>query len=82
MARLRVNRLDRSGDIGTSMETRDLRMHSRDLQAKAGLNLGGNPTGHSFHVGARLRGNIRTLEVSETSWIGWWGNYVALICIT
>jgi site-specific recombinase XerD len=49
-----VRRVYHSGDIGTAMETHDVRRHLRDMQARAGLELGGNLTAHSFRVGAAL----------------------------
>jgi integrase len=49
-----LRRITREGDIGTAFSTASLNRRLQQLQAQAGLKLGGNLSGHSFRVGAAL----------------------------
>jgi len=67
-----VRRVYHSGDIGTAMETHDVRRHLRDIQIKAGLELGGNLTAHSFRVGAALDMLERGVSMEKIMLRGGW----------
>jgi site-specific recombinase XerD len=49
-----LRRVYRTGDIGNALHPGGLSRRLQDLQQEAGLDLGGNLSGHSFRVGAAL----------------------------
>jgi site-specific recombinase XerD len=57
-----LRRVYRKGEIGVDLHPGGINRRLRELQAEAGLDLGGNLSGHSFRVGAALD----LLEQGET----------------